>query len=446
MTPSPAIRPGTRFPFVARILTAMILGAIVGHVFGKEVAWLGEPGTVLIDLIKALAGPLLFFAVVDAFLRTHVSARSATVMVAISLTNAIIAVTVGLTISNVLRPGDHLSTLHSGVSKASETVIPSRLREVHFFSEAANFLPKNVVQPFLENSVITIVLLAVTVGGALRVVKAQQVRDGETRFRAVEDFVATVFKTIEVMLGWVIAFVPLAVFGVVARTTGRDGFEPLRGLVWYVGVAVLGLAFQVLVVYQVWLVLVARMPLRQFWSGARDAVVYALGSSSSLASLPVTLRCLDRMGVSAQSARLAACVGTNLNNDGILLYEAMAVLFVAQVYNIPLSAGEQLVAAGSCVLAGIGIAAVPDAGLISLALVLKTVGLPYEIVPLLLTVDWLLSRCRAITNVTSDILVAVLLDRLTRPVPDVEVAPEAAAATHPNALPFVQLSCEGETK
>ena len=97
------------------------------------------------------------------------------------------------------------------------------------------------------------------------------------------------------------------------------------------------------------------------------------------------------MGVSPQSARLAACVGTNLNNDGILLYEAMAVLFVAQYYGIPLDFGRQLLAAASCVVAGIGIAGVPEAGLISLALVLTTVGLPTEILPLLLTVDWLLS-------------------------------------------------------
>jgi DAACS family dicarboxylate/amino acid:cation (Na+ or H+) symporter len=222
-------------------------------------------------------------------------------------------------------------------------------------------------------------------------------------------------------------FIPLAVFGVVARTIGRDGFAPLLGLGAYVGVALLGLAIQVLVVYQGWVVLVSRMPLRRFWSGARDAVVYALGASSSLATLPVTLRCLKDMGVRPQSARLAACVGTNLNNDGILLYEAMAVLFVAQVYGIHLPIGQQLLAAASCALAGIGIAAVPDAGLISLALVLATVNLPLEILPLLLTVDWLLSRCRAMTNVTSDILVAVLLDRFDPEPRNLEPEPEPAA-------------------
>ena len=139
------------------------------------------------------------------------------------------------------------------------------------------------------------------------------------------------------MLGWVIVLIPLAVFAAVAKAIGEYGFGVVKGLAIYVGVAVAGLAFQVLVVYQLWIVLVARMPLKTFWSGAKDAIVYAMGAASSMATLPVTLRCLDRMKVSPQSARLAACVGTNLNNDGILLYEAMAVLFVAQASGIELS-------------------------------------------------------------------------------------------------------------
>jgi Na+/H+-dicarboxylate symporter len=406
--PGSSLKRPFRFPFVARIVTAMVVGAAVGWLFGRRVERLGELGAVIIDLIKALAGPLLFFAVVDAFLRTHVRARSAAVMVAITLTNALIAVTIGLGLSTALRPGDHLAArLPADGAKALDAPV----RTIDFVREVSSYLPRNVLQPFLDNSVITIVVLAVLTGWALRHVKNEKELAGATSFRVVEDFVANVFRAIEVMLGAVITLVPLAVFGVVARTIGRDGFAPIQGLAWYVGVAVLGLAIQVLVVYQAWVVLVARRPLRWFWSGARDAIVYALGSSSSLATLPVTLKCLDRMKVSPASARLAACVGTNLNNDGILLYEAMAVLFVAQVYGIPLTFSQQLLAAASCVIAGIGIAAVPDAGLISLALVLTTVGLPLEILPLLLTVDWLLSRCRAVTNVSSDILVAVLLDR-----------------------------------
>jgi DAACS family dicarboxylate/amino acid:cation (Na+ or H+) symporter len=156
---------------------------------------------------------------------------------------------------------------------------------------------------------------------------------------------------------------------------------------------------------------VARDSLKRFWQGAREPVVYALGASSSLATLPVTLNAINRLGISPASGRLAACVGTNFNNDGILLYEAMAVLFVAQVHGIQLSLESQVVAALACIVAGVGIAGIPEAGLISLSLVLATVGLPVEILPLLLTVDWILSRARAATNVISDILVALLLDK-----------------------------------
>jgi DAACS family dicarboxylate/amino acid:cation (Na+ or H+) symporter len=272
-------------------------------------------------------------------------------------------------------------------------------------------VPSSIGAPFVENAILTIVVLAVLLGAALRRVKTEQLARGETGWKHVEDGVGALLRAFELMLTWVIAVVPLAVFGVVAQTVGQHGLAPLAGLGPYIGTALLGLALQVFLVYQAWL-LAARVPLGWFWRGARDAVVYAAGASSSLATLPVTLRCLDRMRISPASARLAACVGTNLNNDGILLYEAMAVLFVAQAHGIALSLPQQIGAAAVCLVAGVGIAGVPEAGLISLSLVLATVGLPLQLLPLLLTVDWLLSRARAMTNVTSDMLVAVLLDRL----------------------------------
>lgn len=403
-----------RFPFFARILAAMLLGVLAGLAFGQRAEPLGLLGNVIIGLIKTLAAPLLFFAVVDAFLRTQIRLRSGVIMLAITATNAVLAILIGLTLSNTLRPGDHLTVSKSIVEQSTAATPNAEAKRIDFLRELTNYIPSSVVRPFLDNSIISIIILALLSGIALRRVKAEQSARGEHDYRAVEQVVATLYRAIEVVLGGVIAFVPLAVFGVVAKMIGQEGFTPLVGLAAYVGVAVLGLAIQVLFVYQAWIVFVSQRTLRDFWTGARDAVVYALGSSSSLASLPVTLRCLERMKVSPQSARLAACVGTNLNNDGILLYEAMAVLFVAQVYGIELTLGQQFLTAASCVIAGIGIAAVPDAGLISLALVLATVGLPLEILPLLLTVDWLLSRCRAMTNVTSDILVAVLLDRFDR--------------------------------
>ena len=400
-----------RVPMIARILIAMALGVAVGLWKGKEAAGLERIGALVIDMIKALAAPLLFFAILDAFLRTQIRARSGMIMVAISAINAAIAIAVGLTLSNTIRPGAHFA--------ATIATNPDDLKKyqsyaktgISFVDSLLDHLPTNVFKPFVDNAVITIILIAVLAGAALRRVKDEQQSKGQEDYKVVEGFVTTAFRAVEVMLGWVIVLIPLAVFAAVATSVGKYGFGMFRGLAIYVGVATLGLAFQVLVVYQAWLVFVAKMPLRTFWSGAKDAIIYAMGAASSMATLPVTLKCLDRMKVSPQSARLAACVGTNLNNDGILLYEAMAVLFVAQAMGIELTIAQQITAAAACVVAGIGISGVPDAGLISLTIVMATVGLKPTLLPVLLTVDWLVGRMRAMTNVTSDLVVAVLLDR-----------------------------------
>ena len=125
--------------------------------------------------------------------------------------------------------------------------------------------------------------------------------------------------------------------------------------------------------------------------------------------MPLTLKTLDRLASRCASA-LGACVGTNLNNDGIILYEGMAVLFVAQAHGLDLTLGQQVLAAASCLVAAMGIAGVPEAGFVSLSLVLATVGLPLEILPLLLTVDWVVARGRSVMNVLSDMVVSIVLD------------------------------------
>jgi Na+/H+-dicarboxylate symporter len=422
-----------RLPFVAKIVLGLLAGVAAGLFSGESTSSLSLLGSAILDLIKALAGPLLLFAILDAFLRTEVRARSGRLMVTIALINASIALAIGLAISNGLQPGRALAGLgesarDSGAVETARREFGAMTRKVgeerriDFFADLLRLVPGSAVQPFLDNAIISIVILAVLAGAALRRVKAEQVAAGQGGYRVIEGFVATAYRAVEVMLAWVIALVPIAVFGVVASTVGKYGLSMFRGLAVYLAVGVLGLAIQVGVVYQLWLALVARVPLRRFWSGAREAVVYALGTGSSLASMPVTLSCLDRMGVSPRSARMAACVGTNLNNDGILLYEAMAVLFVAQACGVHLTFGQQLVAAASCAIAGIGISGIPEAGLLSLLLVLRTVRVVPDaqvnaVVPLLLTVDWVLGRCRAMTNVVSDMLVAVLLDRLEPPGP-----------------------------
>jgi Na+/H+-dicarboxylate symporter len=143
---------------------------------------------------------------------------------------------------------------------------------------------------------------------------------------------------------------------------------------------------------------------------------------------------LRAMKVSDSSARMSACVATNLNNDGILLYEAMAALMVAQAFGVSLNFGEQLMVAATCILATLGIAGVPEAGMISLSVVLASAKLPVDLLPLLLSVDWVLGRCRAMTNVVSDVLGAVLLDRFAGPIGPTADSEPAKPLDEPSAL------------
>jgi DAACS family dicarboxylate/amino acid:cation (Na+ or H+) symporter len=389
-----------RVSLTTQILIGLALGAVAGAFLGKLAAPLGEIGRLIIQAIKVAATPLLMLAIVNAVLTAEVRARSGLRMVVLATINACIALLFGLTLSNVLKPGRHLvpMTAPAGPAITAQQIDPMKV--------IAGFVPTSLVQPFADNAVLPLVAMALLLGLALRRLK----NAGEPTSGLERGF-ALLQRAAETVLTWIIQLVPLAVFAVVAKAVGEYGLAPLRGLAWYVGVGVLGLTLHPLVTYQLWLTLFARMPLRRFWGAAREPVVYAAGANSSLATLPVTLRALDRLGVSKASSALGACVGTNLNNDGIILYEAMAVLFVAQAHGLQLTLGQQVLAAASCLVAAMGIAGIPEAGFVSLSLVLATVGLPLELLPLLLTVDWILARGRSIVNVLSDMMVSILLDR-----------------------------------
>jgi Na+/H+-dicarboxylate symporter len=218
------------------------------------------------------------------------------------------------------------------------------------------------------------------------------------------------------MLGWVVQAIPFAVLGVVAQVVGRAGLQAFSALGVFLAAILAGLAIHGLVYYPLVAWLVGRKPPQVYLGKGADAILMGLSTNSSLATVPVTLRCLtEKMGVSQESARLSACVGTNLNNDGITLYDAMAALFIAQACGYDLGLGQQAVVVLASLMAGVGIAGIPEAGLIVLPLVLSSVGLPEAVVaaaiPLVLPVDWIIGRARSAVNVMSDMLVAIVLDR-----------------------------------
>jgi Na+/H+-dicarboxylate symporter len=425
--PAPAATaPGRRpTPLYVKILIAVLCGTMLGLLLPAEggpsrLAPLGDLGMLVIRLLKALATPLILFAVLDSFLRTHIPARRGLQLVLISLANAAVATCLGLLVANVLRGGDHwrgrvqlapeAAATHGQLAGAGATLDPLK--------NLAAYVPESLIEPFARNSVITVVLLAVLLGAALRRVKDRR-GDLAAGVATVEGAVAAGLAVFTQVLEWLIAIIPFAVFGVLASVVSKSGLGIFGSLGVFLGVILLGLLLHAGVYYSLLLWLVARVSPRRFFAGALDAILTALSCGSSLATLPVTLRCLrDRLRVSEDSARLAACVGTNLNHDGIILYEASAAVFIAQAFGVELRAGQQVAIALAAIMAGVGIAGVPEAGLITLPLVLGAAGLPDAVaataIPLILPVDWIIGRCRAATNVVSDMTVAMLLDRTGR--------------------------------
>lgn len=271
---------------------------------------------------------------------------------------------------------------------------------------------------------IGVIIVAGAFGIALRTRKHQPVH-------SIADLVDIGFDSIVTVLHWVIALVPIAVFGMVASTVGTRGFSPFVDLAWFVVAVVAGLCLQ-----SAWYLVRIRLgtwvrPLHLL-KNSKDALLMAFSTDSSSATMPVTYSVLrDKVGLRDDSARIGALVGTNFNNDGTALYEAMSALFIAQLIGRHLSFHEQLLVMLMSIVASVGAAGIPEAGTVTMLLVLRAVDLPVAYVPLLLTVDWFLDRCRTTVNVMGDMNVSCMLDGRER-----EAAapyPAAPAAAIPSA-------------
>lgn len=390
------------------ILVAMVLGIVAGLLAGSTLTPLGVVGKVYIQLIKVVAIPLVLFSILEAIVATDLSWRTARVWLCVIIVNTTCALVLGLALSNIFKPGVGFT----GSSITLGTDVPRVSKEFSLGAFLDSIIPASIIAPFSDNNVLSVVLVALLVGAAIR----HHVRspDANVSLVSAERVLRSCNAVVGIILGWLVRLVPIAVFCVTARTVGEHGLSPFQGLARYVGVGCLGLILQIILVYPLWIVWVGKLSVREVWRVVQRPIAYAFGTNSSLATLPVTLHALDELRVPKAASRLGACIGTNFNNDGILLYEAMAVLFVAQAMNVDLSVGEQVFAALMSLAAAMGVAGVPEAGVVSLSLVLSAVGLPLEILPLLLTVDWIVARMRSVTNVMSDITVSIAVARLMK--------------------------------
>ena len=388
-----------RLPLYVQTLIGMLLGIAVGMYFGASAEWLGKFSKYVIDLIKFVAMPLLFFAILDAVGSAAIKGRGVLTMLLICTCNGLCAVAIALCISNLFRPGTYLTLPREAV----------RVNGEKFLNGLDRVVGKSDVASFFSGTTLAI-SLGLFFGLLFLLLKKLLIERRAALIERAESAIKRILDLLFALIGYIALLIPFAVFSAVVKVTAQHGFTLIAGLSVYFLSCLLGMVLQILVVYQTWIRVIAKIPLSRFWKEAREPVVHAFGINSSLATLPMTLQALKRLGVSDSSSRLGACVGTNLNNDGILLYEVVASLFMAQAYGLDLSIWHQFVLTIVCIFATIGVAGVPEAGMISLSLVVSAMGLPLESLPLLLSVDWVLGRCRSINNVLGDMTVSIGID------------------------------------
>jgi DAACS family dicarboxylate/amino acid:cation (Na+ or H+) symporter len=402
----PESRPGG-IPLYVWVIGAVLIAIPVGAAWGDGAASLDLLPKIILRALTALAAPLVVLAILHAIVTNEIRGRLGGLMMAFYLLNTLVAMIIGLALTNLIQPG--VGAELSGKSPAQ----PPPQKSI---SELLiDLVPRSIGEPFTQNHLAQLVVLTLVLGiGLVKIRDAQKARD-ERSFQVVSDLLTIGFELLMKVLLWVVALSPLAVFGVVASTVGqREAMTVFRSLIALIVVVALGLALQVTWYLLQMLVVAGMTPLR-FLGGALDVMANTFSTASTAATIPITLKSLARLGISRRSSQLTACIGTNFNNDGTALYQATAVLFIAQALGFNLSLADQVIIVLTTLIASVGAGGIPSGSFVTMPLIFAAVRMPVDKIPILLTVDWLLDRLRTTSNVLGDMTVAVLLDRVSPP-------------------------------
>jgi DAACS family dicarboxylate/amino acid:cation (Na+ or H+) symporter len=408
MTEEPESRPGG-IPLYVWVIAAVLIAIPVGRAWGAGAVSLEILPKLILRALTALAAPLVVLAILSAIVTNEIKGRLGGLMMAFYLLNTIVAMIIGLVLTNAIKPGVGAS-LSGGVA-----MTPPPQKSV---SELLiDLVPRSIGEPFTQNHLAHLVVLTLALGiGLVKIRDAEKARGGQS-FRVVVDLLTIGFELLMKVLLWVVALSPLAVFGVVASVVGqKEAMAVLSSLVSLIVVVALGLALQV-TWYLVQMLVLAGMSPSRFLRGALDVMANCFSTASTAATIPITLRSLARLGVSRRSSQLTACIGTNFNNDGTALYQATAVLFIAQSLGLKLGLADQVMIVLTTLIASVGAGGIPSGSFVTMPLIFAAVRMPVDKIPILLTVDWLLDRLRTTSNVLGDMTVAVLLDRVAPPEP-----------------------------
>ena len=453
-------------------LTLGVVWAVLSSALGWSsftINWIGPFGTIFINLLKLIAVPLVFFSIVKGI--TDLSdatrlGRMGAKTLGFYLLTTIMAVSIGLAVVNVIQPGKLVAEEQRITNRISyelwvqETAGVAPLDNINLLadpayaeqvSKAQELLQQNADNEFVASSVgqaentkdagplqflidlvpsnlfaalgnngqmLQIIFFALFLGATLVLLPRDKT---QTILNLVDGFNEVFLKMVDVVMMAAPVFVFALLAGKIAEMAGDDPaqvWEIFKGLAWYSLCVVLGLLTLLYLIYPMIMALIAsRKTDKSYWEAyvhfnqsMSPAQLMAFSTSSSVATLPVTMECVnERLGVPEEVSSFVLPIGATVNMDGTSLYQAVAVVFLAQFHMVDLSLGQQLTIILTATLASIGSAAVPSAGLIMLIIVLQSVGLNPAWIAIIFPVDRILDMCRTVINVTGDACVSSLV-------------------------------------
>ncbi len=380
-----------------KIAIGLVSGTVLGVILGDKVSFLKPFGDLFLNAIKMLIVPLVFSSLVVGVTSLKDPGKLGRVgfkAFMAYLVTTVFAISIGLFFGHVLNPGGsmHLSLSDTSMAPTEQSLVETLV----------NIIPANPMQAMADGQILQIIMFALLFGVALVLIgdKAQPVTD----------FFNAIAEAMYKLTDMVMAMAPYGVFALMAWVGGSYGLAILLPLGKVILAVYLACLVHALGVYSLILLFVGRLNPLRFFYGVKEALSVSFSTSSSAATLPVSLREVqDNLGVSKGVASFVLPLGATINMDGTAIYQGVTALFIAQAFGVDLSFAQMATIVLTATLASIGTAGIPGAGLIMLSLILSSVGLPMEGLALVAGVDRVLDMIRTTVNVTGDCMVATLV-------------------------------------
>jgi len=395
-----------------KIFIGLILGVAVGLIFGEKATIIEPVGTIFLRLITMVVVPLVFVSLMlgtaslgDIRKLGRIGVKTAVYFII----TTIIAICIGLILANIVKPGEGLkenvkTELYKNYESTAQVGIHRMKEKPSLVEVLVNIVPTNPIKALIEGNMLQVIFLALLFGVVLTLIKNEKSKNLIEFLDALND---TIIQVVHIAM----KLAPYGVLALIAAVIGKYGVNILITLLKYSLVVLGGLFLYTFSINSLSVSILGRTNPLRFFSAIKEAMVIAFSTSSSNAALPVAMESVGHIGVSREYSSFILPLGATVNMDGTALYQGVAAVFIAQIYGIPLGTVDQITIVLIAVLSSIGAAGVPSAGIITLAMVLKQIGIPLEGIALILGVDRFLDMCRTTTNIIGDMACSVVIQR-----------------------------------